>query len=116
MRVLEFNVEYQRLIKKPECDFSNIVAGTVGYLKAKFYFYKGGWDDCVKIASFWIKDDQTGEMKEYAVALDEHNECVIPKEVLAKESFWVSMLGARGGNIPDFKILTTRTKVTQEVK
>lgn len=104
-RILEFDVNKQRLTKKRSCDFSNIVAGSVGYLKAKFYFSQNEWRGCKKAASFWMNE------QEYAILLDENDSCNIPTEVLTGCKFSVSVTGAR----PDFKILTNKIKVRQEV-
>lgn len=104
-RILEFDVNKQRLIKKRSCDFSNIVAGSVGYLKAKFYFSQNEWVGCKKAVSFWM-DEQ-----EYAVLLDENDSCNIPSEVLTGYKFSVSVTGVR----PNYKILTNKIKVIQEV-
>lgn len=104
-RILEFDVNKQRLTKKRSCDFSNIVAGSVGYLKAKFYFSQSEWRGCKKAASFWVDD------KETAVLLDKNNTCIIPPEVLMGDMFSVSVMGVR----TDYKILTNKTKVRQEV-
>lgn len=106
-RTLEFEVKQQRLIKKRDCDFTNIVAGTVGYLKAKFYFSRSEWRGCKKAASFWVGDE------EYAELLDANNTCIIPKEVLAGDRFYISITGLRPGT--DYKIVTNKTKVKQEV-
>ena len=106
MRILEFNVDKQKLIKSKDCDFSGLVAGSVGYLRAKFYFTQPEWDQCtVKVASFWVGD------KEYAVRLGKHNSCSIPDEALVGRSFRVSVIGACTG----YKIKTNKTLVRQEV-
>lgn len=105
MRTLKFKVDGQTLKKRPGCDFSNIVANTVGYLKAKFYF-SSEWRDCKKVASFWLGD------KEYPVLLDENNECEIPAEALTDNSFEVSLTGGREDG---YRILTNKYKVRQEV-
>lgn len=103
MRLLVFNVDSQRIQKDPNCDFSNIVAGTNNYLRAKFTF-SDEWRDCVKAVSFW-----RGE-KEYAVLLN-NDECDIPPEALVGATFRVSVTGQRNGCfIPTNKIL-----VRQEV-
>lgn len=103
MRLLVFNVDSQRIQKDPSCDFSNIVAGTNNYLRAKFTF-SDEWRGCVKAVSFW-----RGE-KEYAVLLN-NDECDIPSEVLVGATFRVSVTGQRNGCfIPTNKIL-----VRQEV-
>ena len=104
-RILEFDVDAQRLMKRRSCDFSNIVAGSAGYLKAKFYFSQDEWRDCRKAASFWLNDQES------AVILDESNTCLIPKEVLVGDKFKVSLTGVK----PDYKITTNKTKVKQEV-
>lgn len=105
MRTLEFTVESQRIRKKVDCDFSNLVAGSVGYLKAKFYFSEE-WDKCKKAASFWVGDE------EHPILLDSNDECVIPSEALTDSMFRVSVMGVRS----DFKITSKKTKVRQEVQ
>lgn len=105
-RILEFEVSKQRLTKKRGCDFSNIVAGTAGYLKAKFYFSQSEWRDCKKAASFWINNEES------AVLLDVNDTCLIPKEMLTDEKFLVSVTGMRSG----YKITTNKVKVKQEVR
>lgn len=105
MRILEFNVDKQRLSKRPGCDFSNLVAGSVGYLQAKFYF-PDEWNKCSKkIARFWI-DEQ-----EHAESLDTNCCCVIPPEVLIGKNFEVSVLGASS----DYKIETNKITIRQVV-
>lgn len=106
MRILEFNVQKQRLIKDRNCDFSGLVAGSVGYLHAKFSFSENEWGDCsIKIARFWL-----GE-KEHAMVLDNNNCCEIPPEVLTGNIFQVSVVGAASG----YKIETNKINVRQEV-
>ena len=103
MRLLHFKVEAQKITKAPDCDFMEIIAGTSGYLRAKFTF-SDEWRDCVKAVSFW-----RGE-KEYAVLLN-NDECDIPPEALVGATFRVSVTGQRNGCfIPTNKIL-----VRQEV-
>lgn len=104
-RILEFEVDKQRLTKKRDCDFTNIVAGSIGYLKAKFYFSQSEWRGCKKAASFWFNNQET------AVLLDRYNSCNIPPEVLVGDRFSVSVTGVRS----DYKIVTNKTKVKQEV-
>lgn len=104
MRTLEFTVTGQQLKKKLSCDFSGLVAGTKGYLRAKFYF-SPDWDDCKKAASFW-RDNQ-----EHAVKIDDHNIAYIPEAALIGERFEVSVTGAKA----DYLIKTNKTKVRQEV-
>lgn len=105
MRILRFNVEKQRITKQKDCDFSGIVAGSVGYLHAKFYFSEE-WNPCVtKIARFWNSGN------EHSVILDTNNECDIPSEALTTKVFEVSVMGVA----PSFRIESNKTKVRQEV-
>ena len=104
MRLLIFNVESQCIHKDPKCDFTNIVAGTKNYLRAKFTF-SDEWCDCVKVASFW-----RGE-KEHAVLLNGDGTCDIPTEVLSGATFRVSVIGQKD----DYRITTNKIVVRQEV-
>lgn len=107
MRTLEFEVKKQRLMKAQTCDFSGLVAGSVGYLKARFTFTTEDWNNCeFRFARFWIDDN------EYAKPLDEHGECDIPDEVLPGDMFRVSVLGASSSG---YKIGTNEIRVRQEV-
>lgn len=104
MRTLKFTIKKQILRKKSDCDFSRIIAGTVGYLYVKFHF-DSDWTDCKKAVSFWIGD------KEYPVLLDENDSCTVPPEVTATERFDISILGIR----PDYKIGTNKFTLRQDV-
>lgn len=106
-RILEFSVEKQLLQKVPGCDFSGIVAGSAGYLKAKFHFSEE-WDDCVKVASFSSPDLED----EFSVILDKSDMCDIPAEVLRRQTFTIIVYG---GKKPLYRINTNRIKVRQEV-
>ena len=57
MRTLEFEVKGQTLEKREGSDFSGLVAGTDGYLQAKFLFKGNEWRECVKAASFFSDGD-----------------------------------------------------------
>lgn len=106
MRILEFNVDKQRITKAKHCDFSGLVAGSIGYLHAKFRFSENEWNGCTnKVARFWIKD------QEHAAMLDKNNGCVIPHEVLTGSKFEVSVLGVA----PGYKIETNKVCVRQGV-
>lgn len=104
MRELVFIADGQRLKKQADCDFSGLVAGSEGYLKAKFVF-SSEWDGCKKAASFWV-----GE-QEYPALLDGNDSCIIRPEALVGESFKVSVVGVK----TNYKIVSNRTKVRQEV-
>ena len=106
MRILEFNVQKQRLTKKIDCDFSGLVAGSVGYLRAKFYFSDNEWNGCsTRVARFWL------DGKEHAEILDNNDSCEIPAAVLTGSKFEVSILGAASG----YKIETNKITVRQGV-
>lgn len=104
MRTLKFVVNGQTIKKQTDCDFSGLVAGSIGYLRAAFTF-SSEWNDCRKAASFWLGDQEHGRL------LDENDSCMIPEEALTGEMFKVSVTGVK----PDYKIKTTKTKVRQEV-
>lgn len=103
MRLLKFNIDAQHITKDPDCDFSGLVAGTSGYLKAHFTF-SPEWQNCAMAASFWRGG------KEHAAILKD-GECDIPEEALAGSTFRVSVTGLRG----DYRITTNRVLVRQEV-
>lgn len=106
MRTLEFQVDKQRLLKDKNCDFSRIVSGSVGYLKAKFQF-SSEWDGCKKAASFWV-----GNQEIDAALLDSNNECFISALVTGERKFKISVTGTR----PDgYSITTSKYTITQEV-
>ena len=104
MRTLEFDVKQQYISIRNGCDTSGLVAGSVNYLRAKFYFSNDEWNECRKAASFWVGN------REHSALLDENNSCVIPKEALIGKSFRVSVSGASS----DFSIKTNRVKIRQE--
>lgn len=105
MRELKFIVKQQRIRKDPDCDFSNLVAGSKGYLKAAFRF-SPDWSGCKKAASFWFGEE------EHATLLDELGCCMIPEAAITGELFEVSVTGIK----PDgYTIKSGKTKVRQEV-
>ena len=101
MRILEYQVKNQRLI--PTGNHSGLVAGTTGYLQAKFNFDES-WDDCIKVASFF----NNGE--EHAVKLDD-DICTIPPAALTNSVFEVCV----EGRTKNYRILSTKIKETQKV-
>ena len=101
MRTLRFTVDGQTIRKNPDCDFSGLVAGSVGYLRANFKFSKE-WFGCTKAASFWFDGLEHAVLHKHvsrgrkqkaagAVVLD----CAVPYDcgcvagdVLHRESGW----------------------------
>lgn len=103
MRTLNFIVEHQIIKKDPACDFTGLVRGTEGYLKAEFLF-SPEWKDCVKVIAF----RRNGRECEPQI-LKNGKSCMIPKEALIGGSFDVQVLGRKG----DLKITTNRVVVEQ---
>ena len=85
-RELKFIVSGQKIKKDAECDFSNIVAGTRGYLVASFRFTKE-WNDMKKIAVF----SALGEG--FSAAINSKGKCYIPDDALVWSTFDVSVIG-----------------------
>lgn len=110
MRTLKFQVNQQHLKKMPGCDFSGIVSGTCGYLRAAFQFSEE-WNDCRKVASFY-----SVEGTEFAVMLDDNNSCDIHEGALNGAFFEVSVTGAKKTDSQVMKITTDKLKVKQEVR
>lgn len=103
MRVLRFIVNNQRIYPDPKCDFSGLVKGTTGYLKALFIF-SPEWNGCKTAASFWRME------REYPVIL-KNNQCEIPPEALTWDYFSVSVTGVKDNG--KYIITTGKTKVSQ---
>ena len=103
MRDLVFDVKSQMLEKSSACDFSGIVSGTSGYLRAKFNF-SSEWNGHNKVAVF------TNLLDEKPVLL-KNNECVIPPESLTWDYFKVRVVGQKG-----YQKLTTNTVTVQQEK
>ena len=107
MRLLEFQVNQQSLRKLPGCDFSGIVAGSSGYLRAKFHFAED-WNEYPKKAANFVGEGEHA----HAVPLDENNECDIPTEVLTGSFFNVTVFGTNERQTITY---TKEYKVKQEV-
>lgn len=103
MRTLRFDVRGQKLSRAPDCDFSGLVRGTNGYLKALFVT-DGEWNNCKKAAAFYTVDG-----KEFAAPVV-GGECEIPAEALIGEVFSVRLIGLR----VDYKITTNKLFIEQE--
>lgn len=111
-RTLEFDVTRQKITKTKGCDFSHLIAGTSGYLKAKFNFSDEGhaWAGCVKAVSFWKNG------VEYPVLLDENGCCDIPDEIANGRSFYVSVTGLIKGEVSEYMIKTNKIRIIQGVQ
>lgn len=104
MRTLKFIIAAQAIIKDPDCDFTGIVAGTEGYLRAEFSV-SGEWAGCRMAAVF------SSLGKEYPQPIKDGS-CVIPAEALEWDNFGVRVVGQRDG----YRITTNEVKVKQERK
>lgn len=104
MRILKFIVTGQVIRTDPSCDFSGIVPGSKGYLKATFTF-DSEWAGCEKIAEFRKYDVE----KCTSVRLT-GNSCMIPEEELVNKYFYMNLIGIR----PGFRIRTGKLEVRQD--
>ena len=104
MRVLDFIATGQTLARAPACDFTGIVAGSRGYLRARFQFSRE-WAGCKKVAVFISKG------QEHPVPL-ELNMCEIPAEALTGRLVHVYVVGQR----PGYQIATDETAFSQTVR
>jgi hypothetical protein len=100
MRTLTYKVTGQRLI--PVGDHTGLIAGTEGYLQAKFEF-DDDWKDCKKVASFYINNDED------ALPLNEDDTCMIPSKALSESIFELRVEGRK----TDYRILTNRIREKQ---
>ena len=104
MRTLKFIVNSQIIMLDPECDFSDLIPGTEGYLQARFIF-SPEWSGCAKVAAFY----STMGKEIGAEILDVGGTCMIPAVALAKQKFKVQVIGKKRG----YKILTNKVLVNQ---
>ena len=88
MRTLVFTVKNQIIQRDISCDFSGLVAGTSGYLKAKFTFSES-WNGCAKVVGFFLKNGE--ELPPCTLSND--NTCVIPTEALKHHEFSIVLYG-----------------------
>lgn len=87
MRFLDFIGNGQTLQRDPLCDFTGIVAGSRGYLFARFRC-TGEWAGCKRVAVFTCRG------KEYPVPVLQ-GFCEVPAEVLTGGPVQVHLVGVR---------------------
>ena len=104
MRPLKFIVNAQRICEDTACDFSAIVSGTSGYLKASFSF-SAEWTGMVKVAEF--RKLTSDEPVSVPII---NNECMVPADVTGGDRWYVKVIGKRG----DVLIPTGNCRVRQE--
>lgn len=89
MRILDFIVSGQTIKRDPSCDFTGLVAGSRGYVLARFRF-STDWAGCKKVVIF------SGNGTERPTPLT-NNMCEIPAEVLTGTAVQVRAVGRRDG-------------------
>ena len=99
MRTLVFKVDGQKIYPNSLSEIGGLVAGTSGYIKARFLFSED-WKGCAKAAAFNLVDGTEREPS----ALDKENSCLIPKAVLEYHEFDMKLLGRGTGGY----VITTR--------
>ena len=104
MRTLRFSVDSQKIRHDPNCDFSGLVSGTAGYLKASFKF-SVEWRGLAKVAEF--RRYSTDEVFPAKII---NGECEIPAEALRGKKWYVNVVGKRG----NIRMTTDRAEVKQE--
>ena len=89
MRTLRFKVSGQELTRAPGCDFSNIIAGTSGYLLAAFEFGQD-WDGTIRVAAFYpyLQSQEVGR-------LIKDGTCIVPDEITVNDAFKIGVVGQR---------------------
>lgn len=105
MRTLKFIVDGLIIKQDPNCDFSNLVPGTAGYLQAEFRF-SSEWTGTSKVAGFYSVFGREFEPQ----VLNADNTCIIPADALKHEKFKIQMYGLRGA---DYKLKTDKVEVCQ---
>ena len=105
MRTLKFIVDGLIIKPDPDCDFSNLVPCTAGYLQAQFKF-SDEWLGTTKVAGFY---SVLGKEYEPQV-LNTANTCTIPAEALKGSKFKIQVYGLKGA---DFKLKTDKVTVCQ---
>ena len=105
MRTLKFIVEDQIIKQDPNCDFSGLVPGSEGYLRAEFALSSEWREASAIVVSFWSDMGREYQPK----VLNDDLTCTIPAEALEKRIFKIRLMGIT----KDDKRLSTN-KVTVE--
>lgn len=105
MRTLVFKVDGQSIYPNSPSDIGGLVAGTSGYIKAKFLF-SDDWDGCAKVVGFEsIRGEEFKPQK-----LDADNSCYIPEQALEYHEFDMKVLGK---GIGGYTITTRPIRIKQ---
>ena len=106
LRTLKFIVDGQSIKQDPDCDFSGLVPGTAGYLRAEFAF-SPEWDNTTKVIGFFSNLGVEYEPR----FLGNTRSCIIPSEALAKRIFKIRVIGKTKDGI---KLTTNKVAVCQK--
>lgn len=104
MRTLYFKVDGQNLYANSAADVSGLVAGTSGYIRARFLFSEA-WKGCAKVVAFKSVSGEEFEPQK----LDNENSCYIPDSALACHEFDMNVLGRGKG----YTIVTRPVRIRQ---
>lgn len=102
MRDLNFSVKEQLLTK--EGDFSNLVSGSIGYLRCKFDL-SSDWSGKRLIAVFTYKDVES------AVGVSSDGTCMVPNDIVSHKYFKLQIVGVSQGSL----VKTNKVLVEMEV-
>ena len=103
MRTLKFIIDKQIIKQDPECDFSDIVPGTKGYLIAEFSF-SHEWNNTIRVAEFWSNNKECTPQLLY-----KGKSCIIPAEALLSKRFSIRIIGKN----KDLIIKTNKVEICQ---
>ena len=105
MKVLRFIVDKQIIKQDPDCDFTELVPGSEGYLQAQFSF-SPEWKGFAKVASFYSTMDREYEPQ----ILKDGKTCSIPAEASKRTQFKIKIVGK---NNYGMKLTTNAVEVNQ---
>jgi hypothetical protein len=105
MRTLKFIVDGMAIKQDPDCDFSGLIPGSKGFVKASFTFSQE-WNNATKVAAFFSLLGREYEPQ----LLTPTNYCIIPTDALEKKNFKIQMVGKKD----DYVIRTNKVLVTQK--
>ena len=105
MRTLKFIVDGQTIKQDPDCDFSGLVPGSKGFVKASFTFSQE-WNNVFKVVAFFSRLGWEYEPQ----LLTPTNYCIIPAEALEKKNFKIQIIGKKD----NYVIRTNKVLVAQK--
>lgn len=105
MRTLKFIVNGLTLTPDPNCDFTGLVPGSDGYLRAEFAF-SNEWENTVKVVGFYSRLG----MEYPPELLEDGKSCIIPAKALEKRVFKIQVMG-RNANT---RLITNKLEIDQK--